>query len=285
MNKTLTLLIAATALTAGLSGCSLWKKTNAHTADTGDAMPLYPVATASKQASSLNGHWYIRTVGTITLDGIEDEDWPYIDFVDTEARFYGSDGCNVINGSYRIGSGQTLQLSKVASTMRLCENDTLSYPISRALNSTASYSISTQADGRQILSLHNADNLTVMTLGKNDLDFLNGAWQVVGIGGKEVNVEAARLIFDIPEGKIRGNAGCNRLMGDISHNPQVTGSVQLSGLNTTRMTCPDIATESALLIALEEVVSAKITGKNNVGLLNSDGKVIVKLKKLQRSDF
>lgn len=287
--KKLSAIISILGVAMAVSGCSIMKKSSRETANSGDAMPLYPVngsgANAPRSATSLNGHWYVNTVGTITLSGIEDDQWPFIDFVETEGRFYGNDGCNLLNGSYRVGPTQTLTLSEVAATMRLCEGDSLAYPIARALDATASYSVATRADGQTILSLHNSKNLTVMTLRKSDIDFLNGPWQVVGINGKEVNVADARLIFDVAEGKVTGNAGCNRLMGEITRNPQVVSSVQLSGLATTRMTCPDIATESALLIALEEVVSAKSEGNGFVSLLDSDGKAIVKLKRLSRADF
>lgn len=284
MNRFATI-ISLLGVAAAFSGCSLWNKTNRETANTGDAMPLYPVTTVPHVDTSLDGHWYVNSVGTITLHGIEDEEWPYLTFVDTEARFYGNDGCNIINGSYHVGPGQTLELSHVASTMRLCPDDTLSYPIAQALNAVGCFSMSKRNDGSTILSLHNKENLTVMTLRKSDIDFLNGPWQVVVINGREINVADARLIFDVAEGKVSGNAGCNRLMGDLTRNPQVTNSVQLSGLATTRMTCPDIATESALLIALEEVVSARQTDKGNVLLLDSAGKPVVELKRLQRDDF
>lgn len=284
MNK-LTTTLSILGIALGLSGCSVWNNLNRKTTDTGDAMPLYPVTISPLAAKSINGHWYIASVGTINLHGIEDDQWPYLDFVDTEARFYGNDGCNIINGSYRIGAGQTLTLSNVAASMRLCPDDSLAYPIANALNATASYSIATRNDGTKILSLHNDRNLTVMTLRMSDIDFVNGPWQVVGINGNHVDAPNAKLIFDVAEETVSGNAGCNRLRGKISRNPQVNGSLQLSDLVTTRMTCPDIATESALLIALEEVVSAKPGKDNTIVLLDSDGKPAVTLKKLSKNDL
>lgn len=281
----LTATLSILGIALGLSGCSVWSNLNRKTANTGDAMPLYPVTTQQPAAKSINGHWYIATVGTHTLHGIEDDQWPYLDFVDTEARFYGNDGCNIINGSYRIGPMQTLALSNVATSMRLCPDDSLSYPIANALNSTASYSIAMRNDGTRILSLHNDKNFTVMTLRMSDIDFINGPWQVVGINGNAVNAPDARLIFDVAEETVSGCAGCNRLMGKISRNPQVNASLQLSDLVTTRMTCPDIATESALLIALEEVTSAKPGKDNTVILLDADGKPAVTLKKLNKNDL
>lgn len=268
-----------------LTGCSLLKRESADTANSGNAMPLYPVNTTAKVDYSLNGHWYVDSVGGMKLRGIEYEDWPYLEFVDTEGRFYGTNGCNIVNGSFKVGPKQTLALTNVATTMRLCAEDSLSSPIDRAINTVTAFSIASKADGTRLLRLYNKSNLPVMTLRKSDIDFLNGAWQVTGINGKEVKVENARLIIDVNEGSITGNAGCNRLMGVLNRNPQVSNSVQFSHLATTRMTCPDIETESSLLIALEEVTSAKAGKGNTVNLNGPSGKTLVTLKRLSREDL
>ena len=254
-----------------------------------DVVPLYPVTPATggadKAADAISGKWYVRTVGTMTLAGIEDEEWPYLDFVASESRFYGNDGCNILNGAYRISDGNVLELSNVASTMRLCQGDSLSYPMQTAINSVGSFAVSKTAGGSTVLTLNNKNNKAVMTLSKSDIDFLNGAWQVVAVDGKSIDVAEARLIFDVADGHITGNAGCNTLRGDISRNPRVENSLQISNISTTRMACPNLAVESALLIALEEVVAAKTDGKEQVKLLDAAGETAVKLKRLTRSDF
>lgn len=282
MTKQILTLISGLALM--LSGCSLLKRSNAESFNSGDAIPLYPVTTMGKTSLSLDGRWYIRTVGSITLQGFEDEEWPYLQFSATEGRFYGHNGCNVINGSYRLPGGQMLELSNVATTMKLCEGDTLAYPIANALEETRSFTTASGPDGSETLSLLNGAGQAVMTLRSSDIDFLNGPWQVVAVNGKDVDIPDARLIFDVENNTISGNAGCNRLRGELTRNPQVTASVQFSNLSTTRMTCPDIETESALLIALEEVTHAK-QHKNTVELLDASGKTAVKLQKLKKSDF
>lgn len=268
-----------------LSGCSSLKRNNAESFGSGNSIPLYPVTTTGKAATDIDGRWYIESVGDITLRAFEDTDWPYLEFVPSEARFYGHDGCNIINGSYRIQSGRQLELSHVATTQKLCEGDTLAYPIARALDLARSFSTANGADGSRILSLHNSSNRTVMTLRSSDIDFLNGPWQVVAVNGKGINVPDARLVFDVASSTVSGNAGCNRLHGELTRNPQVASSVQFSNLATTRMTCPDIETESALLIALEEVSHARSNGKDSVELLDVAGKAVVKLTKLSKSDL
>ncbi len=267
-----------------LSGCSSLKKNNSGSFHSGDAIPLYPVTTTGKQATGLDGRWYIKTIGAITLSRFEDSEWPYIEFVSTEARFYGNDGCNIINGSYRLPSGNDLELSEVATTMKLCPGDTLAYPIANALDNTRKFTMGNGSDGSRTLNLQNARGKTLMTLRSSDVDFLNGPWKVVAVNGHDINVPNARLIFDVDANTITGNAGCNRLNGELTRNPRLGASVQFSNLATTRMACPDLDTESALLIALEEVTHAR-HNKEYVELLDNTNKVVVKLQKLTKSDF
>jgi len=267
-----------------LSGCSSLKRGNAESFHSGDAIPLYPVNTNGKSTGGLAGRWYINTVGTIRLQQFEDNEWPYLEFSPTEARFYGYDGCNILNGAYRIPSGKSLELSEVATTMKLCQGDTLAYPIARALNETRSFAMTNGSDGARVLTLRNSGGKAMMTLHSSDIDFLNGPWQVVAINGKEIDVADARLVFDVAANTVTGNAGCNRLNGELTRNPRLSSSVQFSNLATTRMTCPDIETESALLIALEEVTHAR-QEKNAAVLLDASGKAVVKLTRLSKSDF
>lgn len=272
------------ALATILSGCSSLKKNNAESFHSGDAIPLYPVTTTGKNATSLDGRWYIKTVGNISLRHFEDTDWPYLEFVPAEARFYGHNGCNIINGSYRLPGNNAIELSNIATTMKMCQSDTLAYPIANALNNTRSFTINNSSDGSRTLSLQNAKGKTLMALRSSDIDFLNGAWQVVAINGKNINIADARLIFDIDANTISGNAGCNRLNGELTRNPNLSASVQFSNLATTRMTCPDIETETALLIALEEVTHAR-HHDDYAELLDASNKTIIKLQKLTKSDF
>lgn len=282
MKKSPLLTLAAIAAATLIGGCSLLKRQEASTVNSPDAMPLFPVTT--QVDPSLDGHWFIRTVGTMKLSGFEDE-WPFLEFVPTEGRFYGNNGCNVINGSYHVGSKQTLKLSDVAATMRFCPEDSLEFPISRALKAVSSYSVSKSDNGSTILSLYDSKNLTVMTLRKSDIDFLNGPWKVASINGKAVENPDCRLIFDVAEGTVSGDTGCNILNGQLTREPDVSGSLGFTHLATTRRMCPDLSTEQALLIALEEVTAAKRSSDSSVDLINSSGTPIIHLTKMKKSDF
>ena len=278
------IICAAVIAATTLGSCSLFNKRTA-------ATPVNSKETSSQQIpvtvysdASIEGHWFIRTVGSIKLTGY-DEECPFLEFVPTENRFYGNNGCNIINGAYRTDGNQSLELLNVASTMRLCPADTLQYPIAKALEAVRSFSVTTASDGSTILRLHNDKNTAVMTLSKSDIDFLNGAWRVASINGREVNNHSCRLIFDVSEGTVSGDTGCNILNGQLTREPSVSGSLGFSHIATTRRACPDLSTEQALMIALEEVTFARHAGGTAVNLLNSSGKVVLHLTRMSKSEF
>lgn len=83
----------------------------------------------------------------------------------------------------------------------------------------------------------------------NDLD---GNWSVVELKGKTMNPQNSKqlIVLDIPHQTISGNAGCNRMMGKIEYNNDRKSIIKFMNLSTTRMACPDLENEQALLDAL-----------------------------------
>jgi heat shock protein HslJ len=232
---------------------------------------------------TLAGRWYISTVGSHRLAGFADSEWPYLQFEPTESRFYGCNGCNVLNGQYTSSAEGSLTFGDVASTLRMCPTDTLEFPISRALAATRSYNVSGGTDVE--LTLLNEKNHSVMTLSKVDVSFLNGGWQVVAINGEACNNRDVRLVIDISEGHLHGNTGCNILNGSVTCNPTASRSVQFTALSTTRMACPEGVSESDLLIALEEVAVARPTLNNAVQLLDESGAEVIRLTPLTKEEL
>lgn len=266
--------------------CSSQKRVNG-IVKSGDARPLFPVTTVNTKTANvrvLEGHWFIRSVNGKVLSGYEDDNWPFIEFVPSEGRFYGHNGCNVLNGSYFVDNGQKLHFSNVATSMRLCEGDSLSAIIAYSLDNTTGYSTSKLPDGAAMLNLVDKRNHVLMTLRKSDIDFINGPWKVTAIEGVPCKAANACLIFDVNTNSVSGNAGCNRLRGELTRELNTAGSLGFSNLATTRMSCPDIETESALLVALEEVTAARQRGKN-VELMAPGDRVMVTLSPLTKADL
>ena len=113
---------------------------------------------------------------------------------------------------------------------------------------------------------------------KKSLDALNGEWNVVAIGEMAVpdSVDAF-MGFNVAEQLVYGNAGCNHLTGSLPAevNPEVP---MFAAMGSTRMLCPNMAVENALLPALGQVVDFKVDG-NNLYFLDAAGVTVVLLEK------
>ncbi|MCC8144428.1 MAG: META domain-containing protein [Tannerellaceae bacterium] len=97
---------------------------------------------------------------------------------------------------------------------------------------------------------------------------LNGEWKIVELNGKSLNAsETGQTInFDIPRLAFSGNAGCNRMSGNIEFPTNTTNNNVIKFLQviSTRMACPDMSGEQELFKVLDNIVryeASPATGK------------------------
>lgn len=108
---------------------------------------------------------------------------------------------------------------------------------------------------------------------------LNGEWNVTTVNGQKP--EAEREVFigiDLNNKNVFGCAGCNRIMGSIETNEEKPGKLSFTKLGTTRMMCPYMTTETAVISAMKEVTGYKGTDKA-IELTNKRGKTLLTLEK------
>lgn len=223
----------------------------------------------------LYGSWTATNVDGKAVVGT---DRPYIEFGSEASnkflvRAYAYDGCNYLNGMYAVTPGGAMHRSNdFISTMRMCDGANYEIGVVNALNNVAKYTITKTAGGYTLTMLNAAGN-ELMQLARFNTDFLSGAWDVEAINGASVdNNLGLQLVIDMTDHTIHGNAGCNTLNGAVSTTPDSPDAVSFSKLVTTRMTCPAIATEQALLQALQSVVKLRPgQSANSVVLLDSEG--------------
>lgn len=273
--------IANIALSAVCLGCavSVSAKNDAKSA----AAPVEEVAVVAQEeieyypATSadirLDGEWNIDNVNGQKVTG---EERPFITFDLSQGRIYGNNGCNIVNADAVTGKGNKLQFTGMMSTQKYCANAPFEHLINTTLDQVRSYKISRYGH-EYYLDLFNDRGHLIMVLRKHNMDFLNGAWRVTAINGQPNSNEGVQFVFDLPEKKIHGNAGCNIINGEISIDPDVTNSVQFSNIASTRMMCPDIATETAVLVALEETEKAFAKSDDTVTFVNHAGKPVLQL--------
>ena len=227
----------------------------------------------------LAGEWTIYSVGGNKLTG---ESRPYINFDNENHRFYGSNGCNIINGNYAEGSHASLKLSNIISTMMSCPDADYEQAINNALDAVSSYTLLKKGN-EYYLDLKNDKKVSIMMLRKHNMDFLNGTWQVSDINGVTYNNADLEMVIDTNELKLHGNTGCNIVNGSVYIDPDKSNSVQFLNLITTRMGCSEekLKAETAMLVALESVEYAKRGRNNTVVMYDKGDHAIMVLKKVQ----
>ena len=106
---------------------------------------------------------------------------------------------------------------------------------------------------------------------------ISGEWNVVSVKGEQVEGNPY-IGFDLAEGRIYGNAGCNRIMGGVEVDTVNPGKIGFTGVGATRMMCPDMETEQKVLEALNEVAGYQASSAG-VELTDKDGNVLMSLEK------
>jgi len=221
-------------------------------------------------AAAMDGEWQIIKVGK--TDVPITDDMPYIHFDTSDSRFYASDGCNIINGDFTVSTG-TVTFDHVMSTLRMCPEVESQQAISGAISGDKPLSVSfesTNSDDVTLMQLKTQQGKNLLTLRRSDMTFLNGMWQIIKIGDKQYNNPEMNIFFDIPALKVHGNTGCNYFNGSIYTDPKAAASLNFGHMGVTRMACPDQGVETSMLVALEQVCSARLS-TNGEALLNDAG--------------
>lgn len=235
------------------------------------------VPTEPESIDNLTGEWTITSVGERAVAG--DDNIPYIHFDADGKRFYGSNGCNILNGLYRVERNK-ITFYNVLSTMQLCDDAQYEADINRVLSEGNSMALMTQKIGNETyLYFNNSQGRPLMTLVRHNMQFLNGNWRIVSVGKTAVDDDEANIFFDIASRKVHGNTGCNYFNGDIIIDAGVPNSLGLCGMGVTRRGCNKGDQEREILVALEETVAAVPEGKNQVIFVDADGKQLLKLKR------
>ena len=275
-------IIAAVAAIAALGSCNMVK--NNATRVTGASGTSTTKTTVKTDATSaaivsdeeLNGEWTIIDVNGRAVG--ESEEMPYITF--DNGRMYANNGCNVLNGSYVLAPGK-ITFGQVAATMRLCPDAKFEYEINQAIGDGTPRGISIKKLGHEsYLYLLGDNGHKMLTARRHNMEFLNGQWKVTSINGKAIDDEECNIFFDITEGKVHGNTGCNYFNGSIYISPEQSNALDLSNMGVTRMACPKTEQETSMLVALEETASAIQGGTDRAMLLDKNGKQVMTLQRI-----
>ncbi|MDE7473880.1 MAG: META domain-containing protein [Muribaculaceae bacterium] len=258
-------------------------KTSAQTTATHEARPsVGEIAGRFSEADSLaliqrlSGEWYFDSVDNITVSG--DEDRPSLTFEPGTCRFYANNGCNYFNGTYAISGLTSISFDNVIETSNLCGDLPWANSIASMWYNIKGMEL-TLKDSEQYLELRDTRNRSVARLKRHSSAMINGLWSVVQIDGRAISADNPTLAIDLVERRVHGNTGCNLVNGTIFQDPDTDMSIQFQNLAVTRMTCPSIATETALLIGLEQVEQAVIDNPDRITLTDASNNPIVVLER------
>ncbi len=229
---------------------------------------------------SINGEWTIYSVRGNLVTG---EERPYINFDLAANRFYGSNGCNYLNGDLSLEPKGGLKMDNMVTTMKMCQDAEFEYLINLAVSDVRSFSV--RPDGSETyLDMKSASGNTIMVLRRHNMDFLNGAWRIDTLNGTKLNeADDATITINIPDQRIHGCTGCNIFNGNLFIDPDKKRSMQFANISTTRKSCPNDSRETELLLGLEEVEHAKLTSKDTVEMYGKDGQPIMMLSRMALS--
>ncbi len=278
MKISIVLMVATTMLSA--TSCSMLNKYTAPKAKPA-ATTAAIAADSAPVAKFAPGEWTIYTVDGYQLTG---DERPYITFDPATGRFYGSNGCNTINGDYLV-KGNSLTLSNIITTMRYCPEAEYELKINNALNLVHSFAVS-NIGNESYMTLMNNQGKTLMVIRKHNMDYINGLWQIYAINGNKVDQKQypdLQVTFDVDELRIHGNTGCNVFNGNMIIDPDKTDAMQFTDMATTLRACPNQALETELLLALESVDRARPNGADAVELLDQYGKPLITLHRIKET--
>lgn len=108
---------------------------------------------------------------------------------------------------------------------------------------------------------------------------LNGEWNILTVNGKQATAEKQPFIgMDLKAQRLYGCAGCNRIIGSVEAGTSKAGRISFGKVGSTRMLCPDMDTEMAVLEALNSVNGYKGTEKELI-LTDGSGHTLLTLAK------
>ena len=234
---------------------------------------LFSKTDSLNSLACLSGEWFFDTVSGIEVTG--EDNRPTIEFEEGTTRFYANNGCNFFNGHFRLTGLKSIEFNDVIATAAICDGPDWEPLIAVMWDKVKYWDYSGNTEKKLIFK--DADSRVVATLKRHALESLNGMWNVTEISGRSVPAESLVMVIDLREKHVHGNTGCNLFNGTIYQNPDYDGSVQFQDMKVSKMACDNVSTETAFLVALEEVERAVMSGDDSAVLTTADGEVVLRL--------
>ena len=228
---------------------------------------------------NLAGEWNI-----VSVEGqqVASEKDPFLGFDMEDGRLYGNAGCNAIMAQVAVDSMKnTLELSQVGATRRMCRDMKLEQQVLAGLEKVAGYQASasgvelTDANGKVVFGLEKkvAPEVKVADL--------NGEWIISEVEGKTVEVveKTPFIAINVAEQTVHGTGGCNIFNGGFIQEANKPASFRFGELATTMMAGPGMEQEGIILPALAKVRSFAVQENGTISLMDEKQNEVVVLTK------
>ena len=116
------------------------------------------------------------------------------------------------------------------------------------------------------MELKNKRRDVIVKLRRQNLDFMNGPWLVKKINDVNVADRDIKLVNDVDMLTVNITSGCNIINGVITIDPMKEYAIEYEDLKSSHNQCPNIDTETRLLIALEETLYCRKHSASEVEL-------------------
>lgn len=211
------------------------------------------------EMEQINGEWNVLSIKDTEIN-LPAGARAYLNFDVVGHMIYGNTGTNTINASYTLKDNNKISFSKVlvgkkdGGYFQYLEQDLL-----KAMNEVATIALVKVGD-IEYMEMKNRHRDVIIKLRRQNLDFMNGPWLVKTLNGIDITDRDIKLVNDIDMLTVNITSGCNIINGVITIDPFKEFAIEYEDLISSHYQCPNIDTETRLLIALEE---AKFCHKRN----------------------
>ncbi|MGM9833049.1 MAG: META domain-containing protein [Candidatus Limisoma sp.] len=234
--------------------------------------------------TTLDGEWDVVAVRSRVVETEAGEQLPYVGFDLRSKRAYGYGGCNRIQSTLEVNSAEhSLHFGYPTTTLMSCDKMDLEQSILSAMYDVRSYKfigdgvVLISQDGDQVVTLRRKSTYV-------DRTSLDGTWNIVKVLGEMVSKKMQtrpELTFATADGRISGNAGCNRINGEVKFDDASRNVIRFDNVASTRMMCPDMTTEQNVLAALSMARFFGELPNGNLSIFGTDGRTLLELSKVE----
>lgn len=215
--------------------------------------------------AQLNGEWNVQEIKQNEVY-LPRGSRAYLYFDVQGGAIYGNTGSNSLNALYTISKDNKISISNIITTkMNGGYYQSVEKDLLKALDD-ATYIALTQVGETEYMELKNKRRDVIVKLRRQNLDFMNGPWLVKKINDVNVADRDIKMVNDVDMLTVNITSGCNIINGVITIDPMKECAIEYEDLKSSHNQCPNIDTETRLLIALEETLYCRKSGANEVEL-------------------